>query len=447
MGDDLAGEHEALLQFLYMAPIGLVQTDIDGTITLINPKSAQLLLPLQKAAGLENLFDALDTVAPELRNLVAGFTGPRGTVCDNVQFQLSAGLRDNSPARILAITLIKIDSQRLMGVIADVTQSVRREQQLRQSDAWFNAILTGVNDYAVLPLSHDGTMPYWNQSIGRLTGFDAAGVIGQPYEIFSPKTAISRQQMSDYLHEADQSGWSLREDWCLRADGTRFWASFMVAPVEPFSDIVQGDYAKLANTTVSDGAIKRGYALVIRDMSDRRFATAEMLQANFSDYLTGIANRRAFFDSADLEIKRWHRFPRPLSLLAIDADHFKKINDSFGHSVGDTVLRNLAHSIVQTVREIDIVARIGGEEFAVLLLGTDEAAATEVAERILHGIASQVLQIEGQDIRYTVSIGVCTMETGMISTTDLLKQADKALYIAKNAGRNRLAVAGDSRVQ
>ena len=442
MVDDLAGEYEALLQFLYMAPIGLVQTDIDGAITLINPKSAQLLLPLQKTAGLDNLFGALEMVAPELRNLVAGFTASSGIVCDNVQFQLSAGLNDTAPAKVLAITLIKIDQRRLMGVIADVTLSAKREQQLRQSDAWFNAILTGVNDYAVLPLSVDGTIPYWNQSVGRLTGFDAAAVIGQPYEIFFPKTAISSQRMSDYLHEADESGWSLREDWCSRADGTRFWASFMLAPVEPFSDIIKRDRVETAAKASFQDAAERGYALVIRDMSDRRFATAEMLQANFSDYLTGIANRRSFFDSADLEIKRWHRFPRPLSLLAIDADHFKKINDSFGHSVGDTVLRNLAHLVVQTVRDIDIVARIGGEEFAVLLMGADEVAATEAAERILYGIASQVLHIEGHEIRYTVSIGVCTMTASMANTTDLLKEADKALYIAKNAGRNRLAIAG-----
>ncbi len=120
MGDDFSGEHEALLQFLYMAPIGSVQTDIDGTITLINPKSAQLLMPLQKAAGLENLFNALDLVAPQLRNLVAGFTGASGIVCDNVQFQLSASLHDTAPAKVLAITLIKIDPRRLMGVIGDV---------------------------------------------------------------------------------------------------------------------------------------------------------------------------------------------------------------------------------------------------------------------------------------------------------------------------------------
>ncbi len=148
-----------------------------------------------------------------------------------------------------------------------------------------------MNDYAVLPLSREGIIPYWNQSVGRLTGFDADAVIGQPYEIFSPKTAISSQRMSDYLHEADESGWLLREDWCSRADGTRFWASFMVAPVEPFSDIIQRDAVKTVSTTAFERAVERGYALVICDMSDRRFATAEMLQANFSDYLTGIANR------------------------------------------------------------------------------------------------------------------------------------------------------------
>ena len=444
MDDDLASEHEALLQFLYVAPIGLVQTDIHGAITLINPRSAQLLLPLQKTAGLENLFDALDMVAPELRNLVAGFINSSGTICDNVQFQLSAGLHDKAAAKVLAITLIKIDPCRLMAVIADVTLSARREQQLRQSDAWFNAILTGVSDYAVLPLSRDGTIPYWNQSVGRLTGFDAPSIVGQRYEIFSPKTAISSQRMSDYLHEADESGWSLREDWCLRADGTRFWASFMLSPVEPFGDIVQGRDALSSGPTRNTAAVEQGYALVIRDMSDRRFATAEMLQANFSDYLTGISNRRAFFDSTDLEIKRWYRFPRPLSLLAIDADHFKKINDSYGHAVGDIVLRSLAHSVIKTVRDIDIVARIGGEEFAVLLLGTNQDAAIEVAQRIINGISSQVLQIEGHEIRYTVSIGVCTMNKSITSTTDLLKQADKALYSAKNAGRNQLAVVDDS---
>ena len=440
--DNLAAEHEALLQFLYMAPVGLIQTATDGTVTLMNPKAAQLLLPLQKDVRLENLFEAVDMVAPELRNMVASFTGNSGTICDNVQFKVSSGFNEKVPAIVLAITLIKLDPQRLMAVISDVTESVKREQQLKRSDAWFNAILAGVNDYAVVPLTAEGVIPSWNRSISKLTGFDAADVVGERYSIFFPQTAISNERVTDYLREADESGWSLHETWCQRANGTKFWGSCLIAPIEPFSDLPTFADAALSMASAMGTTVERGYALVIRDMSEQRSATAEMVRANFYDHLTGIANRRSFFDATDLELKRWHRFPRPLSLLAIDADHFKRINDSHGHAAGETILRHFAHTIVQAVRDIDIVARIGGEEFAVLLLGTDLTLATEVANRILTNISAQVVRVDGVDIRYTVSIGVCSMVNGMKTTDDLLKAADKALYIAKNAGRNQVALLG-----
>lgn len=441
MSGDLASEYEALLQFLYMAPVGLVQTDIAGEIVLINPKSAQLLLPLQKNGDLANLFDAVDLVAPELRNLVTSFQGATGLICDNVHCQISNGISDKASVKVLALTLIKLDKNRLMAVITDVTQSVKREQQLKQSDAWLNAILTGINDYALVPLNVDGVIPYWNPSIEKLLGFAAKEVIGEAYSLFSPQTAVSSERVNDYLREADESGWSLHEDWCVRANGSRFWASWMIAPIEPFDELLPASDIVRRRTDRTSGSIERGYSLVIRDMSERRSATAEMVRANLNDHLTGIANRRSFFDATDLEIKRWHRSPRPLSLLAIDADYFKKINDSFGHSAGDSVLRHLAHTIVQIVRDIDIVARIGGEEFAVLLLGTDLQLAGEVAERILRGISSQVVRIDGREIRYTVSIGVCSMAATMHSATDFLKQADEALYVAKNAGRNQVSIA------
>lgn len=439
--DTIAVEHEALLQFLYLAPVGLVQTSMDGTVTLMNPKAAQLLLPLQKDVGLDNLFEALDMVAPELRNMVASYVSASGTICDNVQFQVSSGLNKKALAIVLAITLIKLDAQRLMAVLSDVTESVKREKQLKHSDAWFNAILAGVNNYAVVPLDHDGVVRTWNASIDKLTKFQAVDIVGKSYSVFFPETAISTERVIDYLREADESGWSLHETWCLRADGTKFWGSCMIAPVEPLGEYV--DLNDSVRRIISPiGALsERGYALVIRDMSEQRSATAEMVRTNFYDHLTGIANRRSFFDAADLEIKRWHRFPRPLSLLAIDADFFKQINDKHGHAAGDTILRHLAHTILHSVRDIDIVARIGGEEFAVLLLGTDLPLAIEVAERILQGISSQVVRIDGADIRYTVSIGVSSMSAQMKTTDDLMKAADKALYVAKNAGRNQIALA------
>ena len=441
MSDNLASEYEALLQFLYIAPVGLVQTNMAGEIVLINPKSAQLLMPLQKNGDLANLFDALDLVAPELRNLVTSFAGTSGLICDNVHCQVSHGVSDKAGTKILAITLIKLDKSRLMAVISDVTQSVKREQQLKQSDAWLNAVMTGSSEYAFVSLDADGLIPHWNPSIEKLLGFSATETIGHPYSLFSPPTAVSVERVSDYLREADDSGWSLHEDWCVRADGSQFWGSWMIAPIEPSAELslTGGNDARAGGG--DDHLARRVYALVIRDVSEKRSATEEMLRASFNDHLTGIANRRYFFDAAELEIKRWHRSPRSLSLLAIDADYFKKINDTFGHPAGDLVLRHLAQMLVQAVRNIDIVARIGGEEFAILLPGTDLQLAGEVAERILQSISSQVVLIDGREIRYTVSIGVCGMDASLHNATDLLKAADEALYVAKNTGRNRVSIA------
>jgi diguanylate cyclase (GGDEF)-like protein len=162
-----------------------------------------------------------------------------------------------------------------------------------------------------------------------------------------------------------------------------------------------------------------------------------------SDYLTGLSNRRAFFEAADLELKRWHRQPRPLSLIVIDADFFKKINDTYGHAAGDLVLQDLALILKESVRFIDTVARIGGEEFAALLPSTDIEGALIMAERFRQKVANQRVCVDGTDIRYTVSIGISSMDKSVTGFDDLLQRADKALYDAKHAGRNRVAVAGN----
>jgi diguanylate cyclase (GGDEF)-like protein/PAS domain S-box-containing protein len=434
MSDDLAGDHEALLQFLYMAPVGLVQTSMDGEIVMINPKSAQLLMPLQQQGILSNLFEATEMVAPELRNMVASFGAPSGMICNDVRFQVTAGIRGKVDPQILAITLLKLDAQRLMAVISDVSLSVKREQQLNRSEAWFNAILAGVTDYALIPLDRNGIIDNWNSSIGRLTGLTADEVVGKPYSALFPETAASKDRMLDYLREADESGWSLHEGWCLKADGSKFWGCNMIAPLDPMSSA--------ALHTAVGMPEWQGYALIIRDITDRRATGADLLRASMSDHLTGILNRRGFFDEAELELKRWHRNPRPLSLLAIDADHFKQINDTLGHAAGDTVLQHLAETITRSAREIDIVARVGGEEFAVLLPSTALAAALAVAERIRKNVESTAIDIDGREVRYTVSIGVSTMCEGVSGMDDMMKMADKALYDAKRNGRNRIYVAG-----
>src|SRR3978361_57990 len=109
-------EYEALLQFLYLVPVGVVQFAPDGTIGMLNPLCAQLLMPLSSNGGLDNLYDALEQVAPELRNMVSNFTAPHGTVCDSQRVLISSGIPGKIDARMLSVSLLKLDAKRLMAV-------------------------------------------------------------------------------------------------------------------------------------------------------------------------------------------------------------------------------------------------------------------------------------------------------------------------------------------
>lgn len=425
-------DYEALIQFLYMAPIGLAQISADGAIVMANPVCAQLLMPLSPDGDLSNLFTALEGVAPDLRNRVSSFKPVQGMVCDALQIQLNAGPPGKSVPQILSLGLLKLDGVRLMAVINDITREVQRERQLRECEAWFNAIYLGVTDYALMALDAHGRIESWNPGVLRVTGFSQVAAIGQPYSIFYPTDSMARARLLDHLDEADQNGWSLDEGWRVRANGTRFWGSCLIAPLKGSRDDVDHNDFGVSEQTAP------AYSLIIRDISERREANEALRHAATTDHLTGLANRRIFYEAAELEIKRWHRSPRPLSLLLVDVDHFKSVNDTCGHPAGDAVLRMLAASFTATFREVDVVARIGGDEFAVLLTGTSLQGADMVAARLCHHVAAQSLEFEGKTIRITVSAGVAAMDEGVTVIDALMARADQALYAAKSAGRNRV---------
>lgn len=156
-----------------------------------------------------------------------------------------------------------------------------------------------------------------------------------------------------------------------------------------------------------------------------------------TDGLTGLFNHRHFQETLAQEFNRIERFSEPISLLIIDIDHFKKINDTYGHPVGDAVLKKVSGIIRKTIRNIDIPARYGGEEFAVILLGTDTNGALKMAERLRRSIADAKFSSEQNAFNVTVSIGISTHAREMRKKEDLVEQADKALYHAKRTGRNR----------
>lgn len=156
-----------------------------------------------------------------------------------------------------------------------------------------------------------------------------------------------------------------------------------------------------------------------------------------TDELTGIKNRRSFIAESEKELQRAARNEHPVGLLMLDIDDFKHINDQFGHEVGDEVLKLFCHSIMATKRSYDIFGRIGGEEFAILLPETKQVAAVELAERIRDKVANIFFHTQQQDIKITVSIGVCSL-TPQDSIFSGLNKADKILYGAKRAGKNQV---------
>jgi diguanylate cyclase (GGDEF)-like protein/PAS domain S-box-containing protein len=433
-GPGISEEHEALIHFLYLAPVGLVQAAMDGAIGMMNPISAQLLMPLSRDGNLGNLFSALESVAPSLRPMCAEFAPSYGVICDAMHLHLNArgGQGPRTARTVISLTIVKLDQSRLMAVLSDVSLQVKRDRELRQNDAWLNAILTGISDYAMVGLDHRGLIEAWNESIGRLTGFTAEALVGQPYSIFYPHGATTPEHLLDRLREADENGWSLDEGLRMRADGSQFWGSAMISPLHDTEQEGRDPEAPDA-----------AYCLIIRDISDKREASEQQRKSRFCDYLTGLSNRRAFFEAAELELARRRQSPRPTAMIMFDADCFKAINDRYGHPAGDAVLRHLAQALKAIFREVDVVARVGGEEFAVLLPSTDLATAAQAANRLRALVEATPALVDGEAISFTVSAGVAEMDDGETdagknSLDGLMKRADQALYAAKARGRNRV---------
>ncbi len=173
-----------------------------------------------------------------------------------------------------------------------------------------------------------------------------------------------------------------------------------------------------------------------KERTELRHRTAAMV-----DPLTGIANRRSFMQDAAQLAKRHVANPRPTAVLLIDLDHFKSINDRFGHALGDRALEIFALAARHSVRSTDLLGRLGGEEFAAVLADTTREKAAAVAERIRSSFAHAALEVDNHPVGATVSIGVVHCQDAVLDVHELLAQADQALYCAKENGRNRVEIA------
>ena len=182
---------------------------------------------------------------------------------------------------------------------------------------------------------------------------------------------------------------------------------------------------------------------VSRDISVNKQLTMELERQAHIDYLTQLYNRGHFMQLAECELSRADRYGAQVSVLMLDVDHFKKVNDTHGHKVGDQALVKLGEVCKKTLRSFDIIGRMGGEEFAVFLPQTDQQEAMDVAQRLRIAICNTPVPLaHGLPLHFSVSIGVSTRQSPEDNLDMLLSRADSALYAAKSAGRNRVAVAG-----
>lgn len=179
----------------------------------------------------------------------------------------------------------------------------------------------------------------------------------------------------------------------------------------------------------------------ITDITERKELEQELERQAHLDYLTGLANRRHFMDLAERELSRTVRYGSPLSVLMLDLDHFKEVNDTYGHKIGDLALQQSSETCRGMLREADIMGRLGGEEFAILLPLADGTQALDIAERLRQAIADQAVATEcGSPLRITVSIGVAQLAATDANIDFLLSHADHALYEAKRTGRNKVCL-------
>ena len=180
-----------------------------------------------------------------------------------------------------------------------------------------------------------------------------------------------------------------------------------------------------------------GVITLYTDITERKAFERRLIEMATRDELTGLVNRREFFTLGEHEEQRAKREGHVVSVMMVDADYFKKINDTYGHSIGDDVLRNLADNCRKIFRKTDIVGRYGGEEFSIILPGAKPDMAMIIAERLRSAIEQSKVPSEQGDVAYTISLGIASAIGKDVVVADLLDRADRALYTAKAQGRNR----------
>ena len=295
----------------------------------------------------------------------------------------------------------------------------------------FRAIVAGAAD-GVIGIDSRQRIVLFNRAAEDMFGYSVKQAIGQPLTMLLAhgERAAHVGNVNGFIAGGDQARYmgqrheSLK---ALRADGSEISVAISILQL-----------------ATDDGPLM---VALVRDISERVELLEQQVQLATRDSLTGAFNRRAFLERAEFFHRQWCDASTDYALMLLDLDHFKSVNDSHGHAIGDAVLHDFARLCAATLRDGDVFARWGGEEFVALLPRANVAAATAVAERIRLRTSRRTTQMpEGAQLRQTVSIGIAVPPNTRPSFDEVIKLADHALYAAKSAGRNRVSAVGSVQV-
>ena len=423
---ELEDQVTELLQFLYACPAGLVELLADGTIRLINPLAMKLLLLMAEDGMVTNFLQIIEGYSPELRSIISAFNAPHGAVCEGHRIFVHAGNKNGATdPLVLACTLVKLDEQRFVAALTDISKQVVQERRLRQAETWFATLLDSVNDFAVISLDQHGIINGVSEAAAKQTGFTQDAMMDRPLHTLDlAENGSASSGAQGQIAIAQRDGWHLDEGWRKRPNGERYWCQRLVAA--------------RSEDESSHPRVITGYTVVLRDVTRKGADSLKLKEMLTTDHLTGACNRSYFFDVAERQRLQCSLQGQPLGLIALDIDHFKQVNDIHGHAAGDAALKAVAVTCKALLRPNDTFARIGGEEFVVLLPTMDLATTKKLAERLRTAIVAMHLQHGDKPLAITASFG-CSVATDPSSTlTDLIAAADALLYVAKRNGRNRV---------
>ncbi len=336
-------------------------------------------------------------------------------------------LKENRTAVIINTLAAWVLAQSLLLVLLYGLRRGWEHQLKRKTSAienllQYNALLLDTAANGICGIDKNGCITFINRTALAMHGFQSEEAKGKkPHELFyryAPDGRPNPAKSKLFMQTIEDGMPREAEEWLFRRDGSCFPAKMVITPI-----FEQGQ---------TNGAV-----IVFHDITEQRNRQEALLRLATTDSLTGVSNRRHFLDQLDAELARLRRHGGQASILMTDLDFFKRINDEHGHATGDAVLSHFVHIVRETVRRSDIIGRLGGEEFAILLPGDGTNGARELAERLRRSFEINPTKVNDVYIECTVSIGISNLRADDTTADAPLRRADEALYAAKAAGRNR----------